>query len=53
MDFEKVTCSVTAVPAATAPLGTPLTVRSLPCMASTVSGKVGVPLTAKPCTQIW
>ena len=41
------------VPAGTAPLGMPVTVMSVPWMASIVSGKVGVPVTAKPCTQAW
>ena len=51
MDLAKSTCSVTAVPAGTAPDGIPLTDRSFPCTASNVSGKVGVPVTENPWTK--
>ena len=47
------TCSVTGGLAGTGPAGTPLTVRSLPCTASIVSGNCCGVLTAKPCTQAW
>jgi hypothetical protein len=53
MAFEKLTVSVTGVPAGTGPAGTPLTVRSEPWIASTVSSKLGGPLTAQPWTQTW